>query len=589
VTKIEMPKLFDEWKATAKTKEKFGLGSLDWTDYIKPEDCETEQLSAEMIASIRTRGPIELAYRNAFERDAVQIWVQKTLSSDGFTSTSFAETELKLAEKYGGANGRAKKKTGAAQLKLLSCLRISHPDNEDDHEPEQDDFDGERYLLNAMRNAAFDAAAKAADANREMSYLMAVGAEIPSLWASHLEDCVNRSREADARYEEAQRRYIAKGGDPRIAQGSTPEDVTAAWIKIEDARAEHDAAEAAYSQAEDDLDLHRSIVPSQEGDEKAHAARTSSLEEQIAATRRIWEATTKAYEDALCDAHLYNGCWVGERYGCARASAGVVRDRREAAMHAVNAADSEAGEAEEELLKNPSLANKENYQRLHQVAGKAREDFETANVELGYLHPGEPYEPGPLHCNSESEGSASATKVEIVRLPPHREDPMYFAAAPYSVMNSDHYYDVLDVFRCIKVMRSPADRSLLFEMWLNCDPSSGVWWGSATTLADEFREDTPKAVYHSMLTMRNDGFINYDPEHLSENYFPVILHKYPVRRGPLKGHVLNAFPPNDVALAAYDPAERGRKEKSANGSSRLGTLLVTKFEEGKVYLKRMKS
>jgi hypothetical protein len=229
-TKIEMRKLFDDWKATAKTKEKFSLGPIEWTDYLKPEDCDGDQLSAEQIASIRERGPAVLTFRNVFDRDRFQMWVENTLASDGFNSTAFTETEQKLTEKYRGVYGRAKKKNkpDAAGLKLRSCLRISHPDSEDDRDPKHDDFDVERCYLNALRNAAFDAAAHAADANRELNYLMTVGAELPSWWASHREGCANRSQEADARYEEAQRHYVAKGGDPRIAQGSTPGDVTAA-------------------------------------------------------------------------------------------------------------------------------------------------------------------------------------------------------------------------------------------------------------------------------------------------------------------------------------------------------------------------
>jgi hypothetical protein len=390
-SKIEMRELFNDWKATAKTKEKFGLGALDWMDYLKPEHCDGDQLPAEKIASIRKSGPAVLTFRNVFDRDRFQMWVKKNLASDGFTSTAFTETEQNLTEKHGGVSGRAKKskkKADAASLKLRSCLRISHPDSEDGHQPEPDNFDVERHHLSAMRNAAFGAAANAADVNREQNYLMTVGAEIPSWWASHREGCAGRSQEADARYEEARRHYIANGGDLLVAQGPTPGDVTAACIRIDDARAEYEAAEATYSQVEDDLRLHLSAIPTR-GAEKVHAARTRSLEEKINAAEKRAAATVKVFEDAQCDAHLNIGCWVGERQGCARATARVLHSRREVAVDAVGAADGEAWEAEEEMGKNPTPVNKDKYERLRQVAAKAQDEFETVNIELTYLHPGE--------------------------------------------------------------------------------------------------------------------------------------------------------------------------------------------------------
>jgi hypothetical protein len=80
----------------------------------------------------------------------------------------------------------------------------------------------------------------------------------------------------------------------------------------------------------------------------------------------------------------------------------VLHSRREAAVNAVDAADGEAWEAEEEMCKNPTPVNKEQYQRIRQVAAKAHDEFETANIELTYLHPAESGEPAKSSKDFES-------------------------------------------------------------------------------------------------------------------------------------------------------------------------------------------
>jgi hypothetical protein len=139
---------------------------------------------------------------------------------------------------------------------------------------------------------------------------------------------------------------------------------------------------------------------------------------------------------------------------------------------------------------------------LRQVSGTAI--AKSGVVEVSALTKGNGTE--TLHGNSGSEGSAWDTKVEIVRLPPHRDEPVHFLADPYLGMTSDQFNEVLDVFPFFKRMGSPQDLGLLFAMWLNCDPCSGVWWGSASELA---QGTTLKSVYRSLLAMKDGEFINY--------------------------------------------------------------------------------
>jgi hypothetical protein len=194
---------------------------------------------------------------------------------------------------------------------------------------------------------------------------------------------------------------------------------------------------------------------------------------------------------------------------------------------------------------------------------------------------------GVVEVNTSPKRTERHTKAEVVRLPPTRE--VHFKIEPYLGMDPDEFNDVLDVFPFVGAKIHFASVGLLIWMWFNCDPSSGVWWGSPATLAAAFADTTLKAVYSSMLSMKNDEFINYDPEHLSKDVFPVLLNKFPVRRGPLKGHVLDAFPSRGFGVAAYNLTVRGASAGSTNGSGSTGTVVVTKFEEGKVYLNRMSS
>jgi hypothetical protein len=109
-----------------KKNTKFNLGPLDWTKYLKPEDC-VESRAAGEVDRIRQRGPVVFPYTNNFERGKAYVWAKNNLVSNGFRFELSNEPGLEIRKKYCGLRIVPGKRHDGTLLKKWSCLLISHP------------------------------------------------------------------------------------------------------------------------------------------------------------------------------------------------------------------------------------------------------------------------------------------------------------------------------------------------------------------------------------------------------------------------------------------------------------------------------
>jgi len=296
-------------------------------------------------------------------------------------------------EDYGGPAQTARK---ASQSTPVVTPRGSIGGDEGPDDGDEDNLD--LFYLQDKREALYEAATAAADAMRVQKRLAALGAQKPFVQPSFVEDSIRRWHEAEAGYAAERAGYIAKGGDPRLTDGPTPDDVTAVCIKLEDAQREVGAANSTCDEVDHELHLHVEVIPRKPGDEEQHTARTKVLKQKLRAAEERHATAEKVLEEASTNASLDLGVEWGKHHGCARATASVVYDRMKAAEVAVEEAEKKLWESEEEMIRNPTPANKEKFDSLKRAAVKARDEFKTAEIECEFISVSEYWAMFPDYC-----------------------------------------------------------------------------------------------------------------------------------------------------------------------------------------------
>lgn len=89
---------------------------------------------------------------------------------------------------------------------------------------------------------------------------------------------------------------------------------------------------------------------------------------------------------------------------------------------------------------------------------------------------------------------------------------------------------------------SPAELGAYSMLHLSCDWGTGIWRGTAETLSHCFGGGRySKAIQDNLGKMKGNGLIWYPDGHGSMGGHSILINKYMVWTGPLRGYVLNAF------------------------------------------------
>jgi hypothetical protein len=124
---------------------------------------------------------------------------------------------------------------------------------------------------------------------------------------------------------------------------------------------------------------------------------------------------------------------------------------------------------------------------------------------------------------------------------------------------------------------SPAEFGACCMLHLVCDYGSGVWQGTAETLSHCFGgKEYTKAIRENMHKLRAKGLIWYPVGTGKRAAFPILINKYLVRKGPLKGYVLNAFAFEKLDRFCYDWPGGGRADTglTSDGGKTVSRLMV---------------
>ena len=91
-----------------------------------------------------------------------------------------------------------------------------------------------------------------------------------------------------------------------------------------------------------------------------------------------------------------------------------------------------------------------------------------------------------------------------------------------------------------------------------CNYETGIMRSTSGKLRERMHATSPEWVYQQALQLlRQNGLINYPEGTGDRSYFPILINKYLVRTGPLKGWTLNAFAKDGLYEPVYDKDESG--------------------------------
>ncbi len=105
---------------------------------------------------------------------------------------------------------------------------------------------------------------------------------------------------------------------------------------------------------------------------------------------------------------------------------------------------------------------------------------------------------------------------------------------------------------------TPTAFATYVALHIRCDYSSGIWKGTAAKIQNYFGGMASlRNIQRSLVELRKMGLIKYKDADARRKQYPILIHKYRVRIGPLKGYTLNAFAFSGLRWVTYDLCRGG--------------------------------